>query len=230
MRHWPTPGRLASLLEPWPPSVHSSVWNFVLVALCVVSVSFHIRILSLNTTWNLNKSEIYRIPVLKNIFLNENFMKQSITEDKELEDINFISNHKYIKKDHYIILEDIFEANVELIPTICNLLKDIKWIFNDNQKDWCVSKKRTYQLLNPTFEFEESKKFYKCINCKIIVDNLEGSFEEQDECQFHPERIIVKRNYGKITLCGSCGYDYTSINTNLGCKKLKNHVFKEILI
>ena len=42
--------------------------------------------------------------------------------------------------------------------------------------------------------------------------------------------IHIKRNYGKITLCGSCGYDYTSINTNLGCKKLKNHVFKEILI
>ena len=30
--------------------------------------NFHIRILSLNTSWNLNKSEIYKIPVLKNIF------------------------------------------------------------------------------------------------------------------------------------------------------------------
>ena len=129
-----------------------------------------------------------------------------------------------IKMIHYIILEDIFEADVELIPTICNLLKDIKWIFNDNQKDWCLSKKKTYQLLNPTFEFEESKKFYKCINCKIVVDNLEKI--DNNECQFHPEKITVSRNYGEIIVCSSCGYDFTSVNNNSGCKKLKKHVFK----
>lgn len=191
--------------------------------------NFHVRILSLNTSWNLNKSEICKIPVLKNIFLNESFMKQSITEEEELTGIQFIPNHKYIKKDNYIILKDIFEDNIELIPTICNLLKDISWIFNENQKKWCISKKKTYQLLNPSFEFN-NKKFYKCINCKIIVDSLEDNLEDQNECRFHPEKIIVKRNYGEIPLCGSCGYDYTSINTNNGCKKLKSHVFKEILI
>jgi len=187
--------------------------------------NFHIRILSLNTTWNLNKSEIYKIPVLKNIFLNESFMKKSITTEEELEDIEFIPNYKYIKKNNYIILEDIFEENLELIPTVCNLLRDIKWIFNENQKNWCVSKKKTYQLLNPTFEFN-NKKIYKCINCKIIVDSL----EEQGECQFHPERILITRNYGKLSVCANCGYDFTSIGTNIGCKKLGKHVFVEALI
>ena len=88
---------------------------------------------------------------------------------------------------------------------------------------WNIEQKKTYQILNPSYTINQ-KKYYKCINCNIQSDdpNLEG------ECRFHPSKISLKtKEATERILCGECGFEFTSINNNFGCKILNKHIFQE---
>ena len=166
--------------------------------------NYHIRILSINSTWKLNGSQLFRIPILNNIFCNSNFLKESKTIVTPIEE-TFIPGEKYVKKDHYIILNDIFEQDTLLPPITSKYLKNIDWIFGSKDIDWNIEQKKTYQVLNPSYIINQ-KKYYKCINCNIQSDdpNLEG------ECRFHPSKISLKtKEATERILCGECGFEFT---------------------
>ena len=71
---------------------------------------YHIRILSLNITWVINESQLYRLPVLYKILCNQNFKKDCFTKISKIDNIDFfLEDNNYYRKDNYIILQNIFE-------------------------------------------------------------------------------------------------------------------------
>ena len=188
-------------------------------------IIYNLRIVSLNTTWKLNLSQINRLPLIKNIFSHQNFRDDSYLEESNIS----VDNFKYFsesilkKKEYFLIIENIFDEDPMLSPDCYKLLENIDWIFEKVESEWNFAEKTVYQILNPSYELYNLEKLYQCINCKIKV-NSSLLFLDQ-ECHFHCDLAKLERNYGEVLYCSSCGTEVSSINAKPPCKTLPKHCF-----
>ena len=187
-------------------------------------VIYNIRIVSLNSIWRLNSSQLYRLPLLKKIFHYDGFRDDSYLEESEIEKLNNFSYFENItlkKKEYFIILEDIFEEDHQISPETINFLKDINWIFEIPEKDWSLPQKQIYKLVNPEYDYIQN--LYECINCKIKT--TKEFIEMENECRFH----LNKLEFNNDLICESCGYSFINgSGLNSGCKYLPKHIFVPI--
>ena len=116
-------------------------------------ITYNLRIVSLNTTWILNLSQINRLPLLKNIFKYENFKDDSYLEESKLQIDNFYYHQESIlkKKEYFLIIENIFDEDPLLPPDCYNFLNNINWIFEIQESEWNFAQKSVYKILNPNY-------------------------------------------------------------------------------
>jgi hypothetical protein len=190
-------------------------------------VIYHLRIVSLNTTWKLNLSQIYRLPLLQKIFKYEGFRDDSYMEEsilsKELTAFKYFENTDLKKKEYFMIIENIFDEDPKLTPEVLNLLKDINWIFDIPEKAWILGQHQIYQILNPEYKFEFNTAIYQCVNCKIKV--TKDLLNLKQECKFHGELIKAEKSYGSVLCCTSCGLESVNLSFITKCHTLPKHCF-----
>ncbi|VVU94739.1 hypothetical protein CPAV1605_464 [seawater metagenome] len=189
-------------------------------------IIYKIRIVSLNTTWVLNQSQIYRLPLLKNILnCNGDFKEDSYLNISQAEsnDFHYFENSILNKKEYNIILENIFEEDTELTPETVNLLFKIDWIFELPEEKWSLGQHQIYKILNPLYHKEINLTIYECINCKIKI--TEDLLNIKQECKFHGEIIKSTRHYGDLLNCKNCGFEINGTSLRPPCLSLPKHCF-----
>jgi rubrerythrin len=195
---------------------------------------YNIRIISLNTSWRVNESQLKRLPYIYHMFGKSGFKDRSYYQEKitiiEKEESleNFSKDIHRLEK--FIVLKDIYDDEPKIKSHILQYLYNIDWIFTKDETMWIEGEKIAYQLLNPEYQLSPSEKIYICINCgiKAIDENVETI--KSTECIFHG-KIIESSNFvntNKILICQDCGFNMDTHMTQADqskCHRVPSHSF-----
>ena len=168
---------------------------------------YNVRIISLNTSWRVNESQLKRLPYIYHMFGKSGFKDRSYYQEKitiiEKEESleNFSKDIHRLEK--FIVLKDIYDDEPKIKSHILQYLYNIDWIFTKDETMWIEGEKIAYQLLNPEYQLSPSEKIYICINCgiKAIDENVETI--KSTECIFYGLQILKKNITEMITFISS---------------------------